>query len=244
MTTMSNSNGYNMMGLVVGFGAVGGLIAWVLQAATGGRLLPFPWYGSVPAVLLLGGGAAGIGVYVLANTDLKQTGRALFFAMLCGVFFRPVWHAGSDFINGALSQAKAQSQLSDVQANTQQLSQAVATQQPRQVQTAVQKAGETTASLVHQSASVTDEEMRGELQAKSAKAVDTIAAAVPKAPEASVESLYKIGLAARQTDQTNLTLHVLDSLRQVENSGADPATKNKAREDALKIQTSNVAPQM
>lgn len=241
---MGKSNQFSMMGLVAGFGAIGGLISWVLQAATGGHLLPFAWYWSVPAALLLGGGAAGIGVYVLANTDLTATGRALFFALLCGVFFRPVWRAGSDFINGAVSQSKAQSQLSDVQASTQQLSQAVAAHQPQQVQTAVQKTGEATANLVQQSASVPDEEVRDELQAKSAKAVDAITAAASKAPSASVESLYKIGLAAKQTDQTTLTLHVLDSLRQVGNSNADEATMNKAREYASKIEMPKGTPQM
>jgi len=205
-------------------------------------LLPFPWYAAVPAALLLGAAAAGIGVFVLANTDLREVGRAVFFAVLCGIGFRPVFKAGSDFLSGTLSQAKAQSQLSDVQANTQQLSHAMATEQPQQVQTAVQKTGQTTASLVQQSASVPDEAVRIELRANSAKAVDTITSAAAKAPQASVESLYKIGLAAKQTDQTTLTLHVLDSLRSLENSGADEVTKNKAREYASEIQKTSVDP--
>ncbi|HEV2351318.1 MAG TPA: hypothetical protein VG028_15885 [Terriglobia bacterium] len=237
---MGDSNQFRMIGVVAGSGATGGLIAWVMQAATGGRLLPFPWYASVPAALLLGSGAAGIGVYVLANTDLTQVGRAVFFALLCGIGFRPVFKAGSNFLSGTLSQAQAQSQSSEVQLNTQQLSQAVATQAPRQVQAAVQKTGDTTASLVQQSASVLDEDLKAELLANSAKAVDGIAAAVSKAPNDSVESLYKIGLAAKQANQTKLTLHVLDSLRQVENSSAGPAIKDKAREYASKIQTSNL----
>ncbi len=205
-------------------------------------MLPFPWYAAVPAALLLGAAAAGIGVFVLANTDLREVGRAVFFAVLCGIGFRPVFKAGSDFLSGTLSQAKAQSQLSDVQANTQQLSHAMATEQPQQVQTAVQKTGQTTASLVQQSASVPDEAVRIELRANSAKAVDTITSAAAKAPQASVESLYKIGLAAKQTDQTTLTLHVLDSLRSLENSGADEVTKNKAREYASEIQKTSVDP--
>lgn len=238
---MGDSSQFRMIGVVAGSGATGGLIAWVLQATTGGRLLPFPWYASVPAALLLGGSAAGIGVYVLANTDLSQVGRVVFFAVLCGIGFRPVFKAGSDFLSGTLSQAQAQSQSSDVQQNTQQLSQAVATQPPQQVQAAVQKTGDTTASLVQQSASVPDEALKAELQARSTNAVDGITAAASKAPDASVESLYKIGLAAKQADQTRLTLQVLDSLRQVENSGADAAVKNKAREYASKIQISSLA---
>jgi preprotein translocase subunit SecF len=231
-----------MIAIVTGSGAVGGLIAWVLQASTGGRLLPFPWYESLPAALLLGGAAAGIGVYVLANTNLKQAGRAVFFAVLCGIGFRPVFQAGSDFLSGTLSQAKAQSQSSDLQQSTQQLSQALTAQPPQEVQAAVQKTGEMTASLVQQSAAVPDEALKAELQANSAKAVDTIAAAAPKALGSSVQSLYQIGLAAKKTNQTNLTLHVLDSLQTIEASSSDQATKTMARDYASRIKTSKVGP--
>jgi hypothetical protein len=232
---MGDSEQSRTIALVSGSGAVGGLIAWVLQAATGGRLLPFVWYGSVPAALLLGSAAAGIGVYVLANTDQRQLGRLIFFSVLCGVSFKPVFQAGSNYLNGTLSQAKAQSQLSDVQQNTQQLNQAVATQSQAQVQTAVQQTAQSTTTLVQQSASVPDESLRAELQTKSAKVVDAIAAAAPKAPEQSVRSLYAIGLAARQTNQTKLTLHVIDSLRNYEATSTDPATKDLARQYAMRI---------
>jgi hypothetical protein len=228
------SNQFRMMGVVAGAGAVGGLIAWVLQAATGGRLLPFPWYASVPAALLLGGCAAGIGVYVLANTDLEQVGRAVFFAVLCGIGFKPVFSAGSDFLSGALSQAQAQAQLPAVQENTEKLSQALAAPPP-QVQAAVQKTGETTVSLVEQSASVPDAGLKADLQAKSEKAVDTIAEAAQKAPDASVKSLYNIGFAARSTHQTGLALRALASLRKIEASSSDQATKNMARDYAAKL---------
>jgi hypothetical protein len=74
--------------------------------------------------------------------------------------------------------------------------------------------------------------------------VDTIVAAAPKAPEASVNSLYQIGLAARQTEQTRLTLHVLRSLHNIETSSSDPATKDRAREYATKIEAAKINPQM
>jgi hypothetical protein len=241
---MSNSGQFRMIAMVAGSGAVGGLVAWVLQAASGGRLLPFSWYESVPAALLLGGVAAGIGVYVLANTDLKQVGRAVFFSVLCGMFFRPVFKAGGDFLSGVLTQASAQSQSSDVQQSTQELNQAVTAQPSEQVQTAVQKTGEKTATLVQQSATVPDEALKADLQAKSAKAVDAIVAAAPKAPDSSVKSLYQIGLAAKKTDQMNLTLHVLESLQKIETSSSDPALKKSAHEYASKIATSKFAPQM
>jgi hypothetical protein len=96
-------------------------------------------------------------VYVLASTNLEEIGKAVFFAILCGIGFKPVFQAGSDFLSGRLSQAKARSQLLDVQQSTQQLSQAVSAQPPEQVQAAAKKTAETTASLVQQSAAVPDQ---------------------------------------------------------------------------------------
>jgi hypothetical protein len=239
-----DSKQYLMMGLVAAFGAVGGLIAWILQSSTGGRLLPWAWYGAVPAAMVLGAGAAGIGVYVLATTDTEQRGRALFFALLCGVFFKPVWQAGSSFITGAVSQAKAQSQLSTVQSDSTQLSNSVQTAPTQQIQNDVARTGDSTAALVQQTARIPDDSVRKALQNDSMQAVDTIAAAAPKAPAISVETLSKIGIVAKQTDQENLTLHVLNSLSKIESSTTDPAIASKARQAAAEINSRNIVPKM
>jgi hypothetical protein len=63
---------------------------------------------------------------------------------------------------------------------------------------------------------------------------------VAPSPQASVNSLYQIGLAARQTEQTKLTLHVLSSLHNIETSSSDPATKHGAHEYAREIEAAKV----
>jgi hypothetical protein len=45
--------------------------------------------------ILLGAGAAAIGVYILANTDLRNLPKALAFAILCGFSWQIVYDAGS-----------------------------------------------------------------------------------------------------------------------------------------------------
>lgn len=221
-----------MMVLVVSFGAAGGLIAWVLQKSTGGQLLPWKWYAAIPAALLLGGGAAGVGVYVLAKTDLKQVGNALFFALLCGVFFDPVWKAGSDFIGGAVAQAKATSAAEETATATGELDKSVSTASGEQVKVEVTNASEAATNLIRQAARVPDENLRKELQKKSSRAVDSIALAAPKAPDATIENLQRIGEEAKRTGQGNVTVRVLDSLHRIATSTSDPEIQRKAQEAA------------
>jgi hypothetical protein len=67
---------------------------------------------------------------------------------------------------------------------------------------------------------------------------------VAPSPQASVNSLYQIGVAARQTEQTDLTLHVLSSLHNIETSSSDAAAKDRAREYATKLEAAKINPQM
>jgi hypothetical protein len=228
--------------LVCAFGGAGGFAAWLLMAATGGRLFPWSWYASVPAAVFLGAMAAGLGVYVLANTDLSNAGRALFFAALCGVFFKPVFSAGGDFIGGAISQLQATSSASAVNDADANLSKSLNSKEPQQVSSGVQQTGAATATLVQQSASVSDTDLRKELEQKSAHAVETIAAAAPAAPQAAVDSLLNIGKAAKENGQTNLTFQVLDSLKKVQETTKDPAVMMQAQQAAAEIQKSTSKP--
>jgi hypothetical protein len=231
----SNGGQVKMIVWIVGVGAAGGFIGWLLQEATGGHLLPWPAYAAIPAALLLGAGAAGIGVYVLANTDLQQVGRAVFFALLCGVFFKPVWQAGSDFIGGAFAQSKATSTAGELNSSARDLHKAVTSAPEQQVQSAVQQTGQKTTDLIQQTADVKDAELKSKLEKKSAEAVETIAAAAPKAPDASVDSLERIGQVAKKTNQNAITVNVLSSLHQIETSSTDPRVVAKAREAANQL---------
>jgi len=73
---------------VGGAGALGGVLSWIYSAATGSQL-ELGWFGSLLASVLLGGGAAVLGVYLIAKTDLSATLHALAFAMACGFVSAP-----------------------------------------------------------------------------------------------------------------------------------------------------------
>src|SRR6266568_9399581 len=83
-------------------GAIGGFASWVY-----GRVLgqPVPGGGwAIPVAIFLGAFAAGIGVYVLTNTDTSAVARTVFFAMLCGFVWKPVCDAGQAWIERTIEQ--------------------------------------------------------------------------------------------------------------------------------------------
>src|SRR5579864_1539084 len=179
-----------LIAVVAILGGIGGFLAWLLMATTGGKLFAnWNWYASVPTAILFGAAAAGIGVYVLANTDMTDRGRGLFFALLCGIFFKPVILAGYGFVVGAVSQSQAQSSASNVNSASSTLASALSSPQPTQVTTEVQKTTDAVTALVQRVAAVPDSELRQKLDNSSAAAINNIAAAAPAAPQASVDSL-------------------------------------------------------
>jgi hypothetical protein len=83
---------------VVAFGAIGGLVSIVYSYAVGnppvlgGTLLVFPAY------VLLGAVAAFVGVYLLTKTDTSDMKRCLAFALICGIFWSPVFEGMTEVI--------------------------------------------------------------------------------------------------------------------------------------------------
>ena len=226
--------------LVAIFGAIGGFLAWLLMATTGGSLFSgWSWYATVPTAILFGAAAAGIGVYVLANTDMSNLGRGLFFALLCGIFFKPVMQAGYGFVVSAVSQAQAQSSASAVQGASQDLASALKSPQPArsQVTTQVQKTSDATTTLVQQAAGVSDPDLKQKLNSRSAAAIENITAAAPTAPQASVDSLLQIGDAAKKSGNTKVTLNVLSALTRIEASTKDATSAAAANRAAAELRS-------
>jgi hypothetical protein len=78
-------------------GAVGGLMSWV-YAKMSGLSIGQPVYYALPGYALLGAVAAGLGVYLLASTVRSARERRLFFAILCGIAWKPVFDGGHALI--------------------------------------------------------------------------------------------------------------------------------------------------
>lgn len=84
-------------------GSIGGLLSWVysqvdLEITSTGWWKTLEWWKVIPFALL-GAGAAPMGVYILANVDMKAPARALIFAVACGFSWKPVLDASGALIN-------------------------------------------------------------------------------------------------------------------------------------------------
>lgn len=77
-------------------GACGGLLSWLYAQVLPERS-PQEWW-KVFFFMALGAGAAPVGVYVLANADMRFPSRALALAMVCGFAWKPVLDAGAAVI--------------------------------------------------------------------------------------------------------------------------------------------------
>lgn len=95
---MFNIN-WKEIGIVVAFGAIGGLLAWLIAAANSG--LGVRWGFVLATGVLCGAAAAGAGVYLLANTDTKNAPRCIFFALFCGVCWQPIFESVKNTVKDA-----------------------------------------------------------------------------------------------------------------------------------------------
>ena len=202
-------------------GAVGGLTSWLLQWLAG--LAPFqrPAFEGIPALIVVGGVAAVFGVYLLANSDLKQMPHTLAFALLCGVFWQPIFEAARLYIQHSTTQYDAAQQ----QAGTAKLPAEIASADPATVKNKIESTTNATTELLSKLPNVQDPDLKRQVVEQSNQAVEVVSKAADKAPDATVANLQKIGETAAQNGQPDVANHVLMKL------------------DAMKAQNPTIAPQ-
>ncbi len=203
--------------LVAVAGAIGGLTSWLLQWLAG--LTPFqkPASLGIPALVIVGSVAAVFGVYMMANSNTKELPHTLAFALVCGVFWQPVFDATKLYAANSFTEHQA-SQQSDV---VQALTKTVATDNGSGVQDKVNQATTVTTDVLTKLPSVHNEQLRQKIVSQTNQTVDVIGDASVKAPEASIANLEKIGQVAAQNGQTEVASHVLAKLNSIK--GRDPA---------------------
>src|SRR5689334_7730374 len=84
---------------IAGAGAIGGVLSWLSTVASSGHLGNLTTMSAVLACILLGAGAAFIGVYVIANTDRRDFIHCFAFAVLCGFAWRVVYEGGEAMLS-------------------------------------------------------------------------------------------------------------------------------------------------
>ena len=197
--------------LVAVAGAVGGFTSWLLQWLAG--LAPFqkPASLGIPALIVVGGVAAVFGVYLIANSNIKELPHTLAFALLCGVFWQPIFDASKLYIQHSVSVRQGSQQ----QNMTQNLAAVVASGNENAVKTKLDETTNATTEVLSSLSTVQDSELKQKLVEQSNQAVDQVSKASDKAPDATVENLQRIGEAAIQSGQPEVAGRVLSKLNAI-----------------------------
>jgi hypothetical protein len=192
---------------IVGAGAIGGFLFWVIAKVTGTSPLPGnAGFWTIPALMFLGAFAAAIGVYVLTASDTSAI-KTYVFASLCGLCWQPVIASGIRMVGNL----NATSQSDQVGSQTQLVQQADTSGNVQQLTTAVQQ----TTPLVTQALNATantDADTKTQVVDKLNQAITQLQTAAAKAPDASVESLQTITVAAANSGSSSVALQGVQSL--------------------------------
>lgn len=232
-TSPSSSDSLRTAAYVFLAGALGGVTWWVWQRAIGVQPFNWGWYQAIPALLLLGGVASLAGVFMLANSDTSPSRftliRTLVYALLCGVFWRPVLEAGGNLVNDTVTAAEAP----DIQKKQAELAAAIGTGDVEKIDAKLDEVTRANVRILGLASKVSNPALRARFIENSTEAIATIQQAAQKAPDKSIESLEKVGVAAAQNDQadvTDVTVRRLTTLQAREPAKTTQAVKSIQRE--------------
>ena len=212
-------------------GAVGGFTSWLLQWLAG--LAPFqkPASQGIPALIVVGGVAAVFGVYLLANSNIRELPHTLAFALLCGVFWQPIFDAAKLYVQHSTTQRQASQQ----QSQTQDLAAAVAGGDEAAVKNKLDDTTNATTDVLSKLPTEQDADLKRKVVEQSNQAVEMVGKGADKAPEATVANLQKIGETAVQSGQPEVASNVLIKLNtlKAQNPAIGPAA-DKASDKIVK----------
>ena len=226
--------------LVVISGAIGGMVYWVLQVATGIAPFGFRWYGSVPAALLVGGVAAFLGVYLLANSDTTSRGdlkHTLAFALVCGIAWSTVIAGAQQQVTSATGAVRADTAQDKVAS----LQNALKTDNRAEVGRKVTDTAAATAHAVQSLSSTADDQVKTKIVDSSQEAVKTISEAARIDPAASIEALKTVGTNATTVGATGVRVSVLDALSTIEKNNPAVAAQAMAARQVVALQVTSPA---
>ena len=203
-------------------GAVGGLLTWLISQTSGG--LDSNWYLTLPTGVLGGFIAAGVGVYLIANTDTSKLTRAIFFAALCGMSWQPILETGKNLVSKATinkSVADAANEIDKKVSNT--TGQTASTAD-------IQALVSSTAKVADKLPSVSDPGLQSNARMTAINAIKHLKFLVPQNPDQAVNGLQEIGRRASASGSINLKSEAIEQLRQISSEPQQGSAQAKAAE--------------
>lgn len=188
-------------------GAVGGLLYWIVAKWTGTQIPVVFGNATFLILMFLGALAAAVGVYVLTASDVTAI-RTYVFAVLCGLTWQPVLSAGARIANNAT----ASSQNAQVNQQAQQLQTANQNGSAQQVATAVQQTVPVVSKTLEVAGSTTDAAKKTEIVNSTNRVVDQFEQSAAKSPDASVDALQNVAVAADHSGVPSVAVRGVQSL--------------------------------
>ena len=198
-------------------GAAGGLLGWLLSANASGHF-EGDWRINVPTALLGGGIAAGVGIYLIANSDTSQLARCIFLAALCGISWKLVLETGRELAVGAAQEKKVVQIKRD-------LDQKIAKAEQNPTQENVDAVKESTVKLAEKLPAIRDSEVVEGAQSSAQKAIEVIA---DKKPDTAPSALKEIA-AASKSGGISIESSAKQSLQTL---STNPDVKQQTKENA------------
>lgn len=196
--------------MVVAAGGLGGILSWIYSLSVGEPLS----LSLVPAFLsaiVLGMGAAFIGVYVLANSDTQTLMRTLGFALLCGFCWKPVFDAGKALVYTRIEESSVREAAEGLDEDLEALTDATGTELTLGI-AAVEGA---TSDLIRSAGAVMDPRLRAEIRNLTSRSVAALGEVASQQPEAVATALGSIGTAAIESSRPDVSLMATRSLSSI-----------------------------
>jgi hypothetical protein len=193
--------------LLLSAGAFGGLLSWVWSFTFGVPLGDLSDVKAAFVSVLLGAGAAVIGIHI-ARTDTRHLIHALSFAVLCGFSWQLVYDAGLSTVERQVARKQIEESAEEVEQARRQL----ASPQAQAGQVFEELAGTTSAALASAGAAKSEEAEEQVTRSSLAalEAIGTHAEAAP--PDATSAAIERIATAALEAGRPEIAQRAVETL--------------------------------
>src|SRR6266568_4455372 len=193
-------------------GALGGLAAWGYGLVLGDPAPGGVW--AVPAAIFLGAFAAGIGVFVLTNTDTSAFARTMFFAALCGFVWRPVLDAGKASLDQAIQQ-KQNKEAANLGDQVAELASNLTNTPPSQLPNKLEAINDAAVAAVDSLPEVNNVRVKREIESKVSAALRTVSQFAPQNPQVASKVIQSVGEAGAKNQSPKISNEAVTSLEKL-----------------------------
>src|SRR6266568_6368780 len=193
-------------------GAIGGFTSWVFGLFTNDPVPGGIW--GLPAAIFLGAFAAGIGVFVLTNTDTSAFARTMFFAALCGFVWRPVIDAGKASLDQAIQQ-KQNKEAANLGDQVAELASNLTNTPPSQLPNKLEAINDAAVAAVDSLPEVNNVRVKREIESKVSAALRTVSQFAPQNPQVASKVIQSVGEAGAKNQSPKISNEAVTSLEKL-----------------------------